>query len=514
MAGKIAMGKLNPYSDGLFIEKGIYDYGILDEFSICAFNSGHPDEAREACLRLLSEKKVPEFYIPRIQGNLSMIPNSIKKTKKNVISYLYLSNPLNIEESLGINLKFMREYYHIFDGIKIIYVATDIDLDENLKNQLSSQIGHPIKKFVRNNPSTRESEYFMEQLTSLKSEINIESITFYHHSKGSTYNNPNVDKWTSSMYYFNLCDDNIKIIEENLQNDYIFAGIFRVDSPSPPWVYSDWHFSGTFFWFSSKLFDIEGWENNNIDRFSTESYPGNKISIDKSFNIDGISNRGCDLRYTYYWRDIFPNIIEKSKFDDFSSKMIDIDKENYKKDISEKESAWEGHFDFAINLIRSIKPRTTVDLGVDWGFSMFSFAYPKIGEIYGIDWFKGDQHTGNRNTKQHVMELESSLKNKYGIDVHIIESDFTDASKTWRKEIDILHIDGLHTYEAVSSDFSSWSKFLNPSSVVLFHDVEVFEGVYRFFSELNGLKLIKSGSCGLGIWTLDGEVYEKIRTLI
>ncbi len=71
MVGKIALNKLNPYMDGLFIEKWIYDYGILDEFSICSFYSGHGEESKEICLRLLSENKMPDFYIPRIQNNLN-----------------------------------------------------------------------------------------------------------------------------------------------------------------------------------------------------------------------------------------------------------------------------------------------------------------------------------------------------------------------------------------------------------------------------------------------------------
>lgn len=430
---------------------------------------------------------------------------------KNVVSYLYLSDPNNVEDSLGVNLKYIKEYYHIFDGVKIIYISTDIDLDESLKLKIENNIGHPIYKFVKNHPTNRESEYFIDQLKSLKSEMTPKSITFYHHSKGSTYKNPNVEKWTSSMYYFNLRDESIQILEKNLGSEVIFAGIFRVDHPCPPWVYSDWHFSGTFFWFSSGLFNINNWDVHNIDRFSTESYPGHKATIDKSINIENISNEGCDLRYNYYWKNIFPM---NKNYDNFNQNTKDLQKEEYKKDISEKESAWNGHFDFAIDLTKVISPKIIVELGVDWGFSMFSFAYPKIGEVYGIDWFQGDPHAGLRDTKQYVLDLYTKLKNKYKINVNIIKGDFTDISTIWAKKIDILHIDGFHSYESVSQDFYNWSKFVNDSGVVLFHDVEIFEGVNRFFSQLEGFKLIKNGSCGLGIWTLNKDIYEKIKTII
>ena len=185
------------------------------------------------------------------------------------------------------------------------------------------------------------------------------SITFYHHSKGSTYKNPNVDKWTMSMYHFNLCDRNIKIVEDQISNGKIFAGIFRVNHPSPPWVNSDWHFSGTFFWISYNLFKINGWNTNHVDRFSTESYPGLKVPIELSHNIDDISNMGCDLRYSYFWGDVFPNV---SQDEDFKKLILDEKRIEYKKDISEKETAWEGHYDFALDIVNLISPKMIVDL--------------------------------------------------------------------------------------------------------------------------------------------------------
>lgn len=44
--------------DGLFLELWIYDYGLLDEFSIVAYWAGHYRESFNACLKLLKEGKV------------------------------------------------------------------------------------------------------------------------------------------------------------------------------------------------------------------------------------------------------------------------------------------------------------------------------------------------------------------------------------------------------------------------------------------------------------------------
>tara|TARA_A100001011_G_C13728696_1_gene602595 strand:+ start:62 stop:553 length:492 start_codon:yes stop_codon:yes gene_type:complete len=53
--------------------------------------------------------------------------------------------------------------------------------------------------------------------------------------------------------------------------------------------------------------------------------------------------------------------------------------------------------------------------------------------------------------------------------------------------IDLLHIDGFHSYEAVSGDFNTWYPKLSTKAVVLFHDTHEFQpkfGVHRFWAEI------------------------------
>lgn len=191
-------------------------------------------------------------------------------------------------------------------------------------------------------------------------------------------------------------------------------------------------------------------------------------------------------------------------------------KNNYLKNIQQYPSAWIGHAELAMFLVETFNPNIVVDLGVDYGFSTFCFAYPKIGKVYGVDWFQGDIHAGHRNTYPIVIEKYTSLKNEYGVsNIEFIKSDFNELAKIWNTPIDILHIDGLHTYDAVKLDFDTWNKFTNENSIILFHDVESFpESVGRFFNELVGHKLIHTGSAGLGVYSRNIDNILKIKEFI
>ena len=175
----------------------------------------------------------------------------------------------------------------------------------------------------------------------------------------------------------------------------------------------------------------------------------------------------------------------------------------YLKTILFNVSAWKGHGLFAMKLVEQINPKVVVDLGVDFGFSTFCFGYPKIGDVYGIDWFQGDEHTGYRDNLPYVKKLQQELVISHGItNIEFIKSDFTLASKRFEKKIDILHIDGFHSYEAVKADYENWIGFCEDDSVILFHDTVSFpETVGKFFNEVEGYKLHRTNSAGLGILT-------------
>lgn len=56
-------------TSGLFVEKWIFDYGLLDEFSVLAFWSGRYGESVAACARLLEKNELPEHELGRVRQN-------------------------------------------------------------------------------------------------------------------------------------------------------------------------------------------------------------------------------------------------------------------------------------------------------------------------------------------------------------------------------------------------------------------------------------------------------------
>jgi len=166
----------------------------------------------------------------------------------------------------------------------------------------------------------------------------------------------------------------------------------------------------------------------------------------------------------------------------------------FTKDLPLMSSAWSGHYFFVYDLIRNTQPHVVVELGTHKGNSLFSMAQAiKDGklktELHAVDTWKGDPQTGYYG--EEVYEEFLRISKEYYKDIQIIPHKmlFDDTVKIFEENsIDILHIDGLHTYEAVKHDFETWLPKVNKDTgIIMFHDVcETKDdfGVYKLWDEL------------------------------
>jgi hypothetical protein len=177
-------------------------------------------------------------------------------------------------------------------------------------------------------------------------------------------------------------------------------------------------------------------------------------------------------------------------------------------------SAWLGHVPFAAWLIREVSPKIFVELGTHYGHSYFAFCQSaaEVGlpvQCYAVDTWRGDEHAGQYD-EDIFAQVSAHNQDHYAGFSQLLRMTFDDAVTHFADEsIDLLHIDGLHTYDAVRHDFETWLPKLAPGAVVLFHDTNVRErdfGVYKLWEELrkqypNNIEFVHS--YGLGVLQLN-----------
>jgi len=138
---------------------------------------------------------------------------------------------------------------------------------------------------------------------------------------------------------------------------------------------------------------------------------------------------------------------------------------------------WEGHRDFAYDLLQFVRPERLVELGSQYGCSLFTFCqavrdFKLDTEINAVDMWSGD--IGAEITGEEVYALVQKTAATYypEVNLHLFQMCFDDARPNFAdNSIDILHIDGGHTFEDVEHDFTTWLPKLKENGIVLFHDV-------------------------------------------
>jgi len=169
-------------------------------------------------------------------------------------------------------------------------------------------------------------------------------------------------------------------------------------------------------------------------------------------------------------------------------------------------------------LIRAEKPQVVVETGSASGWSACVMGCAMKGNgwghLYAIDphitteWNDGMVHD--------TFPIMSRNLRKLGLEkiVTIVRQTSEEAARGWNHRIDLMFIDGDHSYEGVKKDWDLFRPHFHPFTVVVFHDTiwevgkvkEEFRredmAVPRFVDELRreGYPVVTApGNCGLSI---------------
>ncbi|WP_270698146.1 class I SAM-dependent methyltransferase [Aeromonas sp. QDB05] len=158
-------------------------------------------------------------------------------------------------------------------------------------------------------------------------------------------------------------------------------------------------------------------------------------------------------------------------------------------------SEWLEHIPFAFWLVDALQPRKIVEIGTNDGSSYFSFCQAVANleldtQCFSINTWSGAEHSSENYEDAYSQVSIHNKENHFSFST-LMRSIPEQALEHFEEgSIDLLHIDGLHTLDAVRQTFENWLPKLSPSAVVIMHDTNIRTrgfGVFRFFNELKAI---------------------------
>ncbi|MGO9571117.1 MAG: class I SAM-dependent methyltransferase [Desulfomonilaceae bacterium] len=170
-------------------------------------------------------------------------------------------------------------------------------------------------------------------------------------------------------------------------------------------------------------------------------------------------------------------------------------------------SGWIEHIPFAFLLIQCHQPSLFVELGTEQGASYCAFCQAVdllrlSTKCYAVDTWEGDEHTGPYSEEifQELLQYNATYYSSFS---SLLRMRFDEALDRFDdRTIDLLHIDGCHTYTAVEHDFESWLPKMSARGVVLLHDTIVRQrdfGVWALVEKLRNLYPVFEFTHGYGL---------------
>lgn len=180
-------------------------------------------------------------------------------------------------------------------------------------------------------------------------------------------------------------------------------------------------------------------------------------------------------------------------------------------------SAWSGLENRFQDLLEGVCPlRTIVEIGVEHGHSLFSLAAAApSATVIGVDPYETmPSFEVKRLSRLGAWAVVGSAADDAWVRRHLdafpnvvlLKTTGEQAAQLLGNSIDVLHLDAVHSYADLRSEFLRWVPKVRAGGCVLFHDTVSFPNdVGRLFAELPGRKAEIRDCNGLGAWYKPSE---------
>ena len=126
------------------------------------------------------------------------------------------------------------------------------------------------------------------------------------------------------------------------------------------------------------------------------------------------------------------------------------------------------------SLVKAKKPQVCVEIGSARGKSACyvgqALKENGAGKLYAIDPHAPTEWNDEGSTDSFAIITANLASAGVSEQVEIVRKLSDEAAKGWSRKIDILFIDGDHSYEGVKRDWDLFTPHMNPFGIVLFHD--------------------------------------------
>ncbi len=195
-----------------------------------------------------------------------------KDLKRNLLFYLY-----PIPDRWRWHADNLASRASLFNGRRVVALCTGEGLED--ENVVRAALPEFEIVPVRSDPALREVAAFDTLFTRIRPAP--DEVTLWAHAKGVTHP-PHSPCWRWAEMLYQTCMDGWNAVEESLRQ-FPITGSFKKVGRGFVESTSDWHYSGSWFWFrNQELFERPNWRK--VERFwsGIETYPSVVFSKDEA----------------------------------------------------------------------------------------------------------------------------------------------------------------------------------------------------------------------------------------